>query len=1238
MTLILYIVLLQLGSKMKTFTIELYIQALTTDLNVLERHKSDQNKELESETSKRLATAFMKLADVLSEHENVSRECVLTSFSLQPSPETLLKIEDIARQGGHEVVETGKWLCKLHPPISEHDEICLQCDKCGDFMGKLVLEAALNTNLTLNEALTTERLCISSQLCDDLAVILCSPRYQFLSWDQEWRHLQRLCAMYLYSPERTKNYVTELKYIDIDYNQFKNVKSEPVEETEMNDYISNCEELMAEEFKADQRLNQYHKDSRKPGRTKSPNEYYDVFVPPPKANTDPLVLKSLRSYRKTLKRACSDDLESSTSEKVFINSSPQGSCAQNSLNPSVNNLCTNVNIYEKFFINSISNLSEFIQFNDASKSNYQSSNSNTTNYQSVWNNENVIQNVPEYTMTETYDDSTNDYIAKFSFPALDSGNSLKKVVNKEDSNTNFLENVSEPLKPYLLTPKKFEILSKANVEPMEKVSCTEDKVPPWFENLPSNEIANENAKNHMQKENFCKRDGSFSVKDDKGGLTDNTKDLQNVKIHEVRTVNFSLERSPIQRKMDNKSRAKKLTAGINKITKKGTLKFTYNQRTGTFVKRKDLDNGELKTKDAQEETIVENKPVSMETSSDETNPTKRRMLSSTSQIVEAMIHNPPTLNKETIVTNKHVPIEKSLANNIQIPMEITVDNTPDQTTKQIGAKKPISKKKFTNNDLEFTIEPSITSANELFNTSYDFLTNNPSLKVVNFAFEREAGVLMEKVRVCRLNTFDCQFLTKEFLIQRKGEKPASKSVETISLVENEPVQKKDVIVENKQVPAKKAMINESEDDSIYDIIVPTSQRKINEIILGRHVLKKTMNRTKINRREYTISTVENVENSFAITSNMSPLEEIIVQLIEFDTTTEEEDVEAFEKEKQTKPAKISDFMEFERLHAASQTYFNNNPPETSDSDAEYSFLLCEASLPENSTLDEEYLKKKFKLKDLSIVVKRLNVNPPEEETPPKKRKTKPKAKVTEPKYARNKRKENKKRTSKKRSSWVSEMPPANKNKEEYKSSPLQDVNPRVLLKRIDSEPKWCPKKSPPSGAKDVEKMVPRVILKRLDMDKLKNINVNSVLENVPGLHDTEMIRPGNVDSVVQVVQVAGGRSTTTVPTNNQTSTQVSPHIQRIGQPRVDKPESNSETASGTKSSTASSISKPSSTQPSTLINILSQQARPTSSPNNPRPTRPPFINILSQQILRPATSPTKHSTSSTSTEAQVCTV
>lgn len=306
---------------MKTFTIELYIRALTTDMNILERQKNEKEMDKAAETTKRLAAGFCRLADILEEHVKVSRECVLTSFSLEPTKERLKRIENMARLCGYTVLDTGQdWKCSLHPPVLPSDELCWICNLCGDYMSQPQIEAAINTNTALFEALTGEQLGLSRQLCDDLAVVLSSPRYQVLSWLLRWEDLHRLCVMYLNDPERTKNMVTELKFVDIDYSMFMGIKREPEDEDTVTGIERGYEHYLETEFFTDEEETALSEDSASQdsrpyslgsdGAGESPS----CFLPQPKS--DPDVLKSLRMFRPNLKRTRSSLVEDKPPDKI----------------------------------------------------------------------------------------------------------------------------------------------------------------------------------------------------------------------------------------------------------------------------------------------------------------------------------------------------------------------------------------------------------------------------------------------------------------------------------------------------------------------------------------------------------------------------------------------------------------------------------------------------------------------------------------------------------------------------------------------------------------------------------------------------------------------------------------------------------------------------------------------------------------------------------------------------------
>ncbi|XP_058795476.1 uncharacterized protein LOC131666651 [Phymastichus coffea] len=87
------------GDGLKSLVIELYIRALTTDMNELEDHRINNEKEKIQETSQRLSRGFLHLADYV-DLMGVARECVLTAFSLHPTRPCYDRIREMAWRCG----------------------------------------------------------------------------------------------------------------------------------------------------------------------------------------------------------------------------------------------------------------------------------------------------------------------------------------------------------------------------------------------------------------------------------------------------------------------------------------------------------------------------------------------------------------------------------------------------------------------------------------------------------------------------------------------------------------------------------------------------------------------------------------------------------------------------------------------------------------------------------------------------------------------------------------------------------------------------------------------------------------------------------------------------------------------------------------------------------------------------------------------------------------------------------
>ncbi|CAG9828287.1 unnamed protein product [Diabrotica balteata] len=297
----------------------MYIRALTFDMNELEKHKTEKNEEMTTEASSRLATGYCKLGTFLTAYYLVERECVLTAFSVQPTKERLTHIEELARKSGYTVYNIEhNWKCRLHPPVLPCDQLLWRCSQCGEWAccKQELTEPTVRLNISLDEALQNSILGISEDLIVDLVVCLSHPRYQLMSWKLPWQELHRLCIMYLHDPEATKNFVTELKYLEIDYSLFqRDIKREPgILEQEMEDRYEQCLEQ-----------NKYHESDSsdnepstsrvshplRVGNSGSEN-YFKNY-----ARSDPTTLKRLRSFRLNCKKPREKEPSIQISEDVL---------------------------------------------------------------------------------------------------------------------------------------------------------------------------------------------------------------------------------------------------------------------------------------------------------------------------------------------------------------------------------------------------------------------------------------------------------------------------------------------------------------------------------------------------------------------------------------------------------------------------------------------------------------------------------------------------------------------------------------------------------------------------------------------------------------------------------------------------------------------------------------------------------------------------------------------------------
>ncbi|XP_039297347.1 serine-rich adhesin for platelets [Nilaparvata lugens] len=232
------------GTTLKPFCIELFVIALTVNMNEVETQRDKNDKEKVKETEIQLANGYLLLADLFQDDVGISRECVLTAFSLNPTKSSLERIKSLA-------VACGK--CTDKTPSDQQHPTCTDCSSQTDSKCSKCSSSSINASLPDNstkkertldalirikgksvtestnydvlsapsQVLDAESLGLSVVLCNDLATVISSPRYQMLNWVLDWPELLSICESYLESNGEMKNQTKELKFLNIDYNIFK---------------------------------------------------------------------------------------------------------------------------------------------------------------------------------------------------------------------------------------------------------------------------------------------------------------------------------------------------------------------------------------------------------------------------------------------------------------------------------------------------------------------------------------------------------------------------------------------------------------------------------------------------------------------------------------------------------------------------------------------------------------------------------------------------------------------------------------------------------------------------------------------------------------------------------------------------------------------------------------------------------------------------------------------------------
>ncbi|XP_044765916.1 uncharacterized protein LOC123322135 isoform X2 [Coccinella septempunctata] len=1217
----------QFESKMKAFIIELYIRALTTDMNHLERQKTDNDKEKIAETTKQLANGFTNLAEVLKSDINVSRECIMTAFSLQPTPERMKKIEELAKLSGFEVLDTGQaWKCKLHPPALPTDDVTWVCNECGEFMCKPQLNVPLNTNIALNEALTEEKLGITRELCDDLVVLLSSPRYQVFSWLLNWPDLHRLCLMYLHDPESTKNVVTELKFLDIDYSIFATIKKEPLDE--YAGIERGYEQYLDNEFDDDRMSNASEDTGSQDSRfySMSSDSASELHLPFGPKKSDPNTLKSLRMFRPNLKRS-RPNTETHVPEKITRNESLDSAI------PSSSKLtfssASSMSPYH-FPVNSILGINSFRQESTSSSS--------SSPIGSIMDANPVRKDLS-------------------SWPFSNNGNAFDKPfipikLHPPQSNTN-----PEPVG----SSKQKEPVSI----PVESLNPTRNPIPLTLNSLLQQGTNSEPAIATKQKELIVPVKSMHS-----------SQNLEPIKLH-------SPQQSPVhgnQRGHSNNlsnlisanqylgphlktytNHSNKLASSLNKPNASRTSTITNELCSATqtmFSNFNDSSVNDTNSKNGQVATLqevggqvaIDNCPSNELTtkvtignpnnncsetllnqqtacsSSNHSCPISSKPVVESPSLESALIEEDATANLQISNMDRMEPEEQNTPPNIdKITDEIAVRDALEETL-QAKDLKIEEEKVLENPELNFQDVPDDKCSKEpplyeVPNLFQDLELDEPKVETPS----QYVQVQIIEVEETKRDTSNVKSYGKK---SKMREKPKN-IIEELKL--NFLLDKDDgsiISIDDTNDSYADTLINS---DSEYDCFSST-----NPIL--HNVLNKIDSYERMKRSM-------NKENRFIQKDANS----------EYDPDTSHRDYKNNKLCSRELKFKEAEFKK-NRCYLKKEPKYESCPDTGSDSqvelDSDDQYNRCYIELSRNNLLYDTI---KGVFKNIDYYLKKCNNNNNLNDLPPKRGK--------KSKRGCSSKKNRKLKTGNTLDKTGLDLDSKIKPK---KDIAIRDI--RVILNRLPDE--LCKRYSKTDDAeeeddkietnqteseenpktelvevssqveKDVQMKSPKVLLERLSV--INNNYVRSVLANVPGLHDTELMRPANTNMVVNVVQIAGGRPNSSVPVvNAQTSTQITPHIQRIGQPRVEKPQTeqidNSETMVTSTVTSVSSSVKPSTSQPSTLINILSQQViRPGQSSNCVKTRPTPLINIVSHQIIRPSNQAvSKMITSSAQTNDQV---
>ncbi|KAJ2941019.1 hypothetical protein O0L34_g13148 [Tuta absoluta] len=271
----------KLSRDLKPYVVELYVRAITTGMNELEKLKLKpefEEKEARA-TEYTLASWFMQLGHLLSASARMKCECILTAFSVHPTPALYERIKQAPVLTARPFAETQP---KEEPEVkSEFGSWANDSRTQTNFvktsehlkMQATQHQANVLSTTVLNEG---EVLGLDAELCQDIIVLLSGPRVKTLSWDMDRQALLDSCKAHMERTQfGTRTLTTELKYLNLDVTQYQHL---PEEEEDENDVYYGIEKGYEHLVEIEPAPEEIWEDAYDPERTNSATSDYENEV------------------------------------------------------------------------------------------------------------------------------------------------------------------------------------------------------------------------------------------------------------------------------------------------------------------------------------------------------------------------------------------------------------------------------------------------------------------------------------------------------------------------------------------------------------------------------------------------------------------------------------------------------------------------------------------------------------------------------------------------------------------------------------------------------------------------------------------------------------------------------------------------------------------------------------------------------------------------------------------------